>query len=734
MKRNFFPRVISLLLTGAFFLSTLSACKNSKTPDDAQGTDGTTAVSAQTTQTPDTTAPVQAPDPIVNNLSWPEGQIFPTFPAGSGNLDVITDTNLNDSERIAYTCLQGIVNANETRMALYVDNVATWAGIYGYKANRAATTAARDKIVKKYASEIKGVVLYSTAQTRKCADFVNLATTVANVRQAIPVTEQIYNHWKEQGIDLPVAEDLTGLTLTKPLDVYQYLYDNYWEYCTKRILFVQSPDYHQMRDYASATGAAMVYLSCKSEDRKELALFKKFLADLTPGESILMGWNGQEKELMTTAAAYGLSCVPADFFSAPSVFAQNMDVQVNPVPDMPRLENKIYIAFYFSDGDNIQYNMNAMKEYWDNASKYRGQVPVNWTISPALAEIAPGMMNYYYNSATAAECFVCGPSGLGYTVPVNTFGATVGNAFKNDEYFAAYVRMTNGYLAKSGLRMVTIWDNLSDSQRKIYSDLGSYLYGLSVQHFTIGDLDIGYTGVTNNMLIQQMTPAYFAKNDEGTTTLTELGEIDKAVKYLKYDGTAPVFISCQVSVWAFHDMKEVIEWEQYLSDKYAEIYGEDVVEFVRADHYYNLYYQANGLPYDLTLRSDLTVSASSASDSAALVADGTQNTVWEADGSGEQDLLFDLAGSYSVSELSVFFAESAGGKYTKDDNVKALRAEISADGKSWTTLTELSDNTDAWVNLRFDPAGGRYLRITVTDPGKSGIARIADVNIKGVAS
>ncbi len=577
------------------------------------------------------------------------------------------------------------------------------------------------------------MVLYSASQSRKCADYVNLATTVANIKQAIPITETLYKRWMQHGIELPVVEDLTDLEFTNRLDIYKHLYENYWEDCTKRILFIQDAAFHQMRDLASATGAAVIYLSCASEDRGELALIKRFFDDMTPGESILMGWNGQEKELMTTAAKYGLSCVPADYFSAPSLFGQNMDVKINEVPDMPELENKIYIAFYFSDGDNIQYNMNAMKEYWDKNTKYRGQIPINWTISPALLEIAPGMMNYYYESATEKECFVCGPSGLGYTVPINTFGPNIGNNFTNSDYFSAYVNMTNRYLAATGLRTVTIWDNLSAKQREIYTAQGSYLYGLTVQHFTNGDLDIEYTGVTNDMLIQQMTPAYFAKNAEGTTKLTELGEVDKAVKYLQYDGTAPVFISVQVSVWAFHDVKEVIDFEQYLSDKYEAIYGEDVVEFVRADHYFNLYNQANGLPYDLTLRSDLSISASSAADKAALIADGTPETVWEAAEAGEQYLLLDFGSTYEVSELSVFFAESEGERYSASDNVKAFRAELSTDGANWMTVAELSNNTAAWVNLPFDPAEGRYLRITVTDPGESGIARIADVNINGMA-
>ena len=103
------------------------------------------------------------------------------------------------------------------------------------------------------------------------------------------------------------------------------------------------------------------------------------------------------------------------------------------------------------------------------------------------------------------------------------------------------------------------------------------------------------TGVVNGKLIQQMTPGYFAKNAEGTTPLTDIErDIKNAVSYQKYDGSKPVFVSAQVSVWAFHDADEVAALEKDLSEYYAGIYGGDVVEFVRADHYFELYNKANG--------------------------------------------------------------------------------------------------------------------------------------------
>ena len=732
--KTFFKRGVAALLMAAMLVPTLAACQSS-TPTETSATVGTTTAltTGATNKKPSNNYPTTPNTPAVKNLDWPEDQIFPTFPAGSGTIDVIMGKDISEEEKQTFVALQGLVNAKETRMAVYIDNVEKWANQYGYKAVKATSRSDRDALVLKYASEISGVVIYDNKAANKIPDIANLAATVANIKSAIPMTENLYKAWIKRGIKLPVVEDLTDLQFSDRVDVYNYLYDNYWKDCTKRLLFIQNPTYHQMHDLASATGAAIVFLSCSSDDRKELNLMKKFMGDMTPGESMLVGWNGQERELMTVAAQKGLSCVPADFFNAPSLFAQDIDVKINDVPDMPEVENKIYIAFYLSDGDNIQYDMNAMREYWDNARAYRGKIPINWTISPALVDIAPGMMNYYYSQATDMECFVSGPSGMGYTIPVNSFGPNMGNNFKNDDYFSAFVTMTDRYLAQAGLRAVTIWDNLSASQRKIYTSLGSYLYGITVQSLTNASLSLGYTGVTNNMLIQQLTPGYFAKNEEGTTPLTAMtADIQNAVKYLKYDGTKPVFVSCQVSVWAFHSMGEIIQFEKHLSDLYAKTYGEDVVEFIRADHYFNMYNQVNGMPYDLTLRSDLQATASSGADNAMLVADGTPETVWEATESGAQWLQLDFGAVYSLSEVSVFFAGMEGDKFSSADNAKAIKVEVSTDGKTYTTVATLADNTADWACLAFEAADGRYMRITVTDPGESGIARIADLTVNGI--
>ena len=163
---------------------------------------------------------------------------------------------------------------------------------------------------------------------------------------------------------------------------------------------------------AAATKSAVVYLDCTKKDEK--AVFEKFLKDMTPGNGLVLGWYTTERSGITTVTAYGLSTLPADLFISSTFYSgTDHNIAIPSVPDKPELENKMYVAIYISDGDNIQYNQRYMRKLWDQKKNVRGQVPLNWTISPALVDVAPAMMNYYYTTATEKDCFVCGPSGLG---------------------------------------------------------------------------------------------------------------------------------------------------------------------------------------------------------------------------------------------------------------------------------------------------------------------------------
>lgn len=658
------------------------------------------------------------------SLYWPEDRIFPAFPAPKGPLCAIPVELLSEDEQISLATLQGIVNASGIRLVLLDRDVDLWLDTYGDEYNRVSDVSEKFEALQSFWPEASGIVLYDPSKSEQ---YVNLACSVANTLRAVPMTRRVYTAWKKKGMSLPILKDLTDMTLTGTEEIYRYLYDEYFFDMQTRFVLIQRPGMYQMRDLAAATGAAVLYLSC--EGNGETDLFRSFLMDMTPGRSILAGWYAdQERELMTVSAGCGISCVPADHFSNPTVFARQTEITPRAVPACPELENKIYVAFYFSDGDNVQYDMHAMREFWDAGKSQRDRVTVNWTISPALADLAPGMMQYYYDTAPDNVCFVCGPSGMGYTMPVNSFGPNTGEQFTDESAFAAYVRLTDAYLRRTGLRSVTVWDNLTPAQRSIYTKEAPYLYGLTVQHFTNASLGLGYTGVVNGTPIAQMTPAYFSKNAQGTTPLSQIrGDIESAVAFQKYDGTSPAFVSVQVNVWDFHSLSEVERLEQALNRAYG-AYGENPVVFVRADHYFNLYNRARGLPYDLTIGNGVCATASSGNESATLALDGSTATLWQADAPGAAALTLSLGRKASLSGVRLYFSpENQGQTFSP----QAVTLETSSDGQTWRRISTTKSTPDGVTVCSFPFTEASFLRITLEPEDEHHSAHLKDLDLLG---
>ena len=117
----------------------------------------------------------------------------------------------------------------------------------------------------------------------KSVHYLNLASTVAGLEDAIPVTSQLYELLKQQNIQLPVLADLRKLPYTKATEIYEYMYDQYWKKCTHRLLISLPPQRGFVRDLAVASGAAIVWLDAR--DWKENTVLRKFMKTMQPGES-----------------------------------------------------------------------------------------------------------------------------------------------------------------------------------------------------------------------------------------------------------------------------------------------------------------------------------------------------------------------------------------------------------------------------------------------------------------
>jgi len=96
-----------------------------------------------------------------------------------------------------------------------------------------------------------------------------------------------------------------------------------------------------------------------------------------------------------------------------------------------------------------------------------------------MADIGPGILNYFYSNSTEKECFVSGPSGVGYIMPFNS-ALHSGNFLENEKYAADFTKMTEIYLQKTGIRVITIWDGANEMVRNAYEQNCRSLYGLTI--------------------------------------------------------------------------------------------------------------------------------------------------------------------------------------------------------------------------------------------------------------
>ena len=660
---------------------------------------------------------------ITSGMSWPLGQALPTFSTPAATLDTILVQDLSPDEEITFSALQGLINKSQPRIYL-LDSGAdegtyTWANTstVNFTSRTLYSNANRFNLIGKYASQLAGVVLYNPATS---THYRNLASSVAGLRNAIPVTPTIQAALTAQGINLPVVVDLTTLAFTTPNDIYNHLFTTYWGECNKRVIVSANPDdggdLHHTRDIAAATGGAVVWLSTTTSSQR--TIFQNFLTGMTAGDAVVLGWYTTERSGVTIATSYGIGTIPADFYISGTVYGgTDHRIRVPKVPPKPPLSNKAYIAIFLSDGDNAQYVQRAMRKFWDQNTASRGIVPLNWTIAPGMVDLGPGLLNYYYTTATPKDCFVCGPSGMGYTMPVNTLnetGASTGTKLTDEAAMDKYARLTETYLHRAGLRVLTVWDNATAMHRESYEQNVRNLYGATVHSFS------GITvtpSIENNRLrfdrlLQPYTDNYTAIRDTLNSQINS------------WNGTSPLFLSTQVTIWGEMKPNRIVDLCNELNAQHP-----GKLEFVRADHYFNLFNEANNLPFNLSMSPQTSVTSSGGGGNPALATDGSAYSVWTSGSSGQRSLTFDFGGLYNLHRYVIRHAGDTG--LSRSLNTRDYRVKVSADGNFWSTIDTCGGNEANVTDVEFPLVTARYLRIIVDYPGASSIARIADVEIFG---
>lgn len=330
----------------------------------------------------------------------------------------------------------------------------------------------------------------------------------------------------------------------------------------------QREPYAYLRDYAVANKAMVFWLDSNVPEQK--ALFEKIMSDVKPGTPYL-GWfsNDVEGEFSSVeiASRYGVYVLAADWFSNLTVFSGTKpNFKLAKTPPRPALENKIYVTYTFTEGDNFQYNQHRMRVMWDDPA--RGKVPINWTSSPLLYEGAPAILNYYLNTATENDLLIAGPSGAGYFYPGPW----------PDASFRPFLQQTEQYLKKTGMTIPYVLNRV-DGQNIPLTPFKASAYE---KDYKAPGLFISYE---DNYGIEILGGSLPVSTIRGISTAQDGLKVLQEAK-ANWDGKSPLFISFGLLAWSMTPSDALALTEQLGSE----------FKVVRADHYFSLIRESYNLP------------------------------------------------------------------------------------------------------------------------------------------
>ncbi len=261
-------------------------------------------------------------------------------------------------------------------------------------------------LLNHFKPEINGYVLYDNNDTS-----TNAAISICSFYHAVAAAAADTALLDSLGINM--LYNTAGKGQSWAFDTFRTSY-------SKRILsYQQAGKCTYLSDYSVFAGAFHFY------DLIPLTrLADSAFANLRTNSAAL-GW-ADEHTFVTEASMFGTHVHASDFCSNLSTFSNftATATQKNHSDDTIIKPGVHTVCFLMSDGDNVQWLMGdfASNTRWYGSHK-RGMLNMGWTISPALAELAPTELKYMYDSAASTpqgmDCFVAGPSGMGYIYPDN---------------------------------------------------------------------------------------------------------------------------------------------------------------------------------------------------------------------------------------------------------------------------------------------------------------------------
>jgi hypothetical protein len=353
---------------------------------------------------------------------------------------------------------------------------------------------------------------------------LNVAVTAAGVLGCVAASPTLAAILAAAPYDFPTLLDLRKNGFADDRAAMAWAIKEYWPRATHRMVAGMRPGVHYpLFDFIVANKALCIWLA------PEVALDRPLLDTVfkdMPVNGVYLGWWAGETSGVGYASRYGVHTYASDWFSNATVHGGDLrgPASLPAVKPPVAAGNNVQIALIYSDGDNLQEQQHLFPKRWKNP--LRGTFPVTWTQSPALVDFAPAMLAYYYETRTANDAFISGPSGVGYVLPREMDKAR----------FQAFAGMTDTYLKRSGIHSLTVWGNSPNAS----DNYGLYLPGvLGMANHQAGGAPSGQRWWKGGMPSVHMDPDYASFGSQ---------IIDRIQIHMKaWDRKGPLFLAPQLN-------------------------------------------------------------------------------------------------------------------------------------------------------------------------------------------
>lgn len=392
--------------------------------DNINITNTTTNETTQSNTTISTTQPTTEPPPVTLG-TMTMGDLF-FKPKQAASVLFVDTVTLETEEIAALRCLQGLVARTENA-AIYLIGNYTDRFWYDYIKDDYGIVFIKtnfEEIFQKYEKLIKSLVIYD----KEKADFqFGVAQTYASINNGIAVDMETYEKIRYFFDEIETI-DLSNEIAT-PTDAINYITDKLYDKCKHNYIGIVDIT-SEINDYLYATNTIAV--SVDIEDKEQVSAFKKLLKKKFQFSAIAFSDNLQFSNIVSK---YNFGILSSNGFSNSTFFSSfptrtKMFSQPKSTDKMAA-KGKTYISICINNDDKIPAISN-MKNLIGNV--IRGSTPINIEINPALYELAPTILSWYYNNRNSYTCFISSGSGL---ININTenFNQTeIDNLFKIENH------------------------------------------------------------------------------------------------------------------------------------------------------------------------------------------------------------------------------------------------------------------------------------------------------------